>query len=76
MENTPIVTVEIVGLIKELLEIVEANEWQHRHAAENTYCPFCSTAEEFWEDQIKHHHPCKFVETVYKAKSFLRKIEQ
>mgnify|MGYP001588249428 CR=1 FL=1 len=48
-------------LVLELLKVVKANEWQRRHAAENTYCPFCSTDDDLWRDQKKHHPGCKYV---------------
>jgi hypothetical protein len=38
-------------IIESLLEIANQNEWQTRHAAENTYCPFCANDDDAWQDQ-------------------------
>lgn len=49
--------------LKAALAIIEGTEWHHRHAAENTYCPYCCTDAEAWEDQKSHHAGCQWVET-------------
>ena len=49
-------------LIKAMLEMIQLNEWQKRHAAENRYCPFCATDSDEWDDQAEHHAGCKYVQ--------------
>jgi hypothetical protein len=56
-----------------LLEMVEASEWQTRHAAENSYCPYCAYEVERYDDQTVHHKGCKFVKTVREAREILEK---
>ena len=56
-----------------LLKMVEANEWQTRHAAENSYCPYCANDDDFYKDQEVHHKGCKFVKTIREAKEILEK---
>lgn len=56
-------------LCKELLEIVEDNEWQIRNAAGNTYCPYCETEDDRWSDQKEHHDGCKYIKIVEKARN-------
>jgi hypothetical protein len=53
-----------LNLVKHLLDMVKANEWQTRHAAENTYCPYCNNDSDAWEDQKEHHDGCQFVMVV------------
>lgn len=62
---------ETKELIEKLLNIVKAGEWQIHHAAENTYCPFCVTEDESWEDQKVHHEGCEFVALVSAANEWL-----
>ena len=58
-------------IIKELLEIVKANQWQTHHAAENYYCPYCVIDDEEWKDQKEHHKGCKIVRIINKAEESL-----
>ena len=51
-----------------LVQHAESTEWMTRHAAENSYCPYCSTEEDQWEDQHEHHENCKYTEMMKKAK--------
>lgn len=67
--------VEIERLVRQLIEICERGEWQKRHAAENTYCPYCAREGDTWEDQSKHHAGCKFVEIINQAKRFVGDIQ-
>lgn len=59
-------------LVTELVEMVKANEWQTHHAAENTYCPYCTNDSDGWNDQVDHHEGCKFVALIGKAEDFLK----
>lgn len=58
-------------LIAKLLEMVKSNEWQSRHAAGNTYCPFCANDGDTWDDQMEHHEGCKYVAIVEEAEKYL-----
>ena len=60
-----------VAIITELLKMVEANEWQTRHAAENRYCPYCANINDDWEDQIEHHFGCPYVTVTMRARTIL-----
>lgn len=56
---------------KELLAMVDASEWETRHAAENQYCPYCANDADSWTDQKEHHPGCKWVELTTRAKEAL-----
>lgn len=58
-------------LIAKLLGMVKANEWQTHHAAENTYCPYCVSVGDEWDDQTEHHEGCEFVAIVAEAEKYL-----
>lgn len=58
-------------LIKRLLSMVRKNEWQYHHAAENPYCPFCVTDDEWWDDQKEHHPGCEYIALVAEAEEYL-----
>jgi hypothetical protein len=55
-------------LIREMADMLACTEWQTRHAAENTYCPWCAGDDDDWKDQKRHHDGCKFVAVMEAAK--------
>lgn len=38
--------------------------WEHRHAAENRYCPYCGNHPDIdsWTDQKEHHPSCEWLQ--------------
>ena len=52
---------KIRPLIDWLIQNAEANEWQSRHAAENSYCQYCADDSDDWNDQKTHHGGCEYV---------------
>lgn len=56
--------------IKALARLARASEWETRHAAENTYCPWCTQLGDLWKDQTEHHDGCEYVTTMRTLEGF------
>lgn len=72
---------ELVRILRWLLQNAKNNEWQTRHAAENTYCPYCADIYfvrktrarrvDDYTDQKDHHPDCEYVKMVAEAERLL-----
>ena len=62
---------DCVKLVKKLLAMVKANEWQYRHAAENRYCPYCANDNDMWKDQKEHHNGCILISLIAETEKWL-----
>ena len=67
----------LIGELAEALKSFLAADnggFETRHAAENSYCPDCSTDAEAWKDQTEHHAGCKYLARIEAAKAAVSKV--
>lgn len=62
------------SIIKRLLKFVENNQFQRHNCAENDYCPYCCTDEQWYDDQNEHNKGCKVVRLIKDAKKLLASL--
>lgn len=63
-------------VLARLIQFARDNEWQVRHAAENTYCPDCATGGDDWRDQKEHHPGCQYVSMMSEAEQLLELLKE
>lgn len=67
---------ELLKTAETLLKMVKASEWQTRHCAENSYCPYCANDDDIYKDQAIHHKGCKYVRLTKKAEKVIAKYSK
>lgn len=58
-------------IINWLIANAKGGEWATRHAAENSYCPYCSNDDDLWTDQKEHHTGCEYVRMMAEAEKLV-----